>query len=121
MDREILTQGVIDSFLDGNYRTVKTTEEITVYRVFGGNAKSTGSFVTINKAISRIDAKIDMALLPEWKNTRMDEAEIIIPKGQQINIGENCTSSNRVDRYNIKRRGIVGDSNTTRTKCFKIN
>ncbi len=34
MDREILTQGVIDSFLDGNYRTVKTTEEITVYRVF---------------------------------------------------------------------------------------
>ncbi|EPC9930681.1 hypothetical protein [Listeria monocytogenes] len=59
-----------------------------MYRVFGGNAKSTGSFVTTNKAISRIDAKIDMALLPEWKNTRMYEAEIIIPKGQQINIGK---------------------------------
>lgn len=59
-----------------------------MYRVFGGNAKSTGSFVTTDKAISRIDAKIDMALLPEWKNTRMYEAEIIIPKGQQINIGK---------------------------------
>lgn len=34
MDREILSQGVIDSFLDGNYRTVKTTEEITVYREY---------------------------------------------------------------------------------------
>lgn len=34
MDREILPQGVIDSFLDGNYRTVKTTEEITVYREY---------------------------------------------------------------------------------------
>lgn len=77
--------------------------------------------MTSEKTISQIDAKIDMALLPGWKNTRMYEAEIIIPKGQQINIGENCTSSNRVDRYNIKRRGIVGDSNTTRTKCFKIN
>ncbi|EAA0300149.1 hypothetical protein J8L58_001596 [Listeria monocytogenes] len=34
MDREILPQGVIDSFLDGNYRTVKTTEEITGYREY---------------------------------------------------------------------------------------
>lgn len=34
MDREILPQGVIDSFLDGNYRTVKTTKEITVYREY---------------------------------------------------------------------------------------
>ncbi|EAC9146405.1 hypothetical protein KW02_04720 [Listeria monocytogenes] len=34
MDREILPQGVIDSFLDGNYRTVKNTEEITVYREY---------------------------------------------------------------------------------------
>ncbi|EOG9422198.1 hypothetical protein ACLLEW_000957 [Listeria monocytogenes] len=88
VDREILPDFIKDSFLDGNYRTVKTTEEITVYRVFGGNAKSTGSFVTTDKAISRIDAKIDMALLPGWKNTRMYEAEIIIPKGQQINIGK---------------------------------
>ncbi|HAO6030278.1 TPA: hypothetical protein IQA23_002881 [Listeria monocytogenes] len=44
--------------------------------------------MTTDKAISRIDAKIDMALLPGWKNTRMYEAEIIIPKGQQINIGK---------------------------------
>ncbi|HBM4664685.1 TPA: hypothetical protein LWS82_001762, partial [Listeria monocytogenes] len=44
--------------------------------------------MTSEKTISRIDAKIDMALLPGWKNTRMYEAEIIIPKGQQINIGK---------------------------------
>ncbi|HAA0651428.1 hypothetical protein HCA24_07080 [Listeria innocua] len=59
-----------------------------MYRVFGGNADAGGNFVTTDRAISRIDAKIDMALLPEWKNTRMYEAEIVIPKGQQINIGK---------------------------------
>ncbi|MBC1639995.1 hypothetical protein IA822_04310 [Listeria welshimeri] len=37
---------------------------------------------------SRIDTKIETALLPEWKNSRMYEAEIIIPKGQQLNIGK---------------------------------
>lgn len=88
VDREVLPDFLKDTFLDGNYRTVKTTEDIKVYRVFGGNADAGGSFVTTSKATSRIDAKIDMALLPEWKNTRMYEAEIIIPKGQHIHIGK---------------------------------
>ena len=36
----------------------------------------------------RIQAKIDTALLPEWKNTRQYEAVIKIPKGVELNIGK---------------------------------
>lgn len=77
-----------ESFLDSNYRTVRTTEDIKVYRVFGGSAKPGGAFVTTEPALSKIQAKIDAALLPEWKNTRQFEAEIIIPKGTVLSVGK---------------------------------
>ncbi|EJL96298.1 hemagluttinin repeat protein, partial [Pseudomonas sp. GM102] len=77
-----------ESFLDSNYRTVVTSEDITVYRVYGGNAQADGAFVSTSPAGNRIQAKIDAALLPEWKNTRIFEAEIVIPKGTQLNIGK---------------------------------
>jgi len=77
-----------ESFLDSNYRTVVTSEDITVYRVYGGNAQADGAFVSTSPAGNRIQAKIDAALLPEWKNTRVFEAEIVIPKGTQLDIGK---------------------------------
>ncbi|SHO58962.1 hypothetical protein [Vibrio quintilis] len=77
-----------ESFLDSNYRTVVTNQDITVYRVFGGNAKVQGAFVSTNPALNKIQAKIDAALLPEWKNTREFEAEIHVPKGTELNIGK---------------------------------
>ncbi|MBQ0215460.1 hypothetical protein KAH51_18650 [Proteus vulgaris] len=30
--------------------------------------------------------KIDAALLPEWKNTRQFEAQILVPKGTTLNV-----------------------------------
>lgn len=76
-----------DTFTDGVYRTVETTEDITVYRVFGGNADAGGAFATTSRAQSRIQTKNDSALLPEWKNSMKYEAEIVIPKGTKLNIG----------------------------------
>ncbi|MBF0786841.1 hypothetical protein IR123_02780 [Streptococcus sp. 19428wC2_LYSM12] len=35
-----------------------------------------------------MQAKIDTALKPEWKNSRMYEAEIRVPKGEVLNIGQ---------------------------------
>lgn len=69
------------------YRTVVTNEDIIVYRVFGGDADAGGTYATTMPALNRIQAKIDNALLPERKNTRMYEAKIVIPKGTTINIG----------------------------------
>ncbi len=79
---------VAESFTDSEYKTVVTNEDITVYRVFGGSAKQGGGFVSTKPAPNKIQAKIDAALLPEWKNTRAFEAEIVIPKGTRLNIGK---------------------------------
>ncbi|WP_236759926.1 RHS repeat domain-containing protein, partial [Aeromonas veronii] len=83
-----LPDWIKDSFLDGEYRTVKAKENITLYRVFGGHAEAGGGFVSTKPALSRIDAKIEAALRPDWKNTRMYEAEIIVPKGTILQVGK---------------------------------
>ncbi|TDB42670.1 hypothetical protein [Photorhabdus khanii] len=58
------------------------------YRVFGKEAKVDGSFVSTTSTGSRIQAKIDAALLPEWKNSREFEATILAPKGTVLQIGK---------------------------------
>lgn len=65
-----------------------TTEEIKLYRTFGGRAKELGAFTTTTPAQTRIDSKIETALLPEWGNSREFEIEITIPKGTILNIGK---------------------------------
>ncbi|MGF1727686.1 RHS repeat-associated core domain-containing protein [Photobacterium nomapromontoriensis] len=77
-----------ESFLDSTFRSVITNEDITVYRVFGSSANIQGAFVSTTPALSKIQVKIDSALLPEWKNTRKFEAEILIPKGTKLDIGK---------------------------------
>jgi hypothetical protein len=77
-----------ETYTDGQYRTVITNENITVYRTFGGKAGEDGAFATTVPAANRISSKIDSALLPEWKNSRQYEAVIEIPKGTELNIGK---------------------------------
>lgn len=95
-----MPEDIVQTFADGEYRTVVTNEDIVVYRVFGGNADAGGSFTTTTQAVNRIQAKVDNALLPEWKNTRMYEAKIVVPKGTTLNIG-------KVGEQIIKETGTV--------------
>ena len=88
INQESLPQKIIDTFKNGQYRTVVTDTEIKVYRIFGGRADAGGRFVTTTPSISRIDTKIDSALLPEWGGSMKYEAEITIPKGTKLNIGK---------------------------------
>jgi RHS repeat-associated protein len=83
-----LDSWIAESFTDGNYRTVKSNENLILYRTFGGNADAGGGFATTMPAANRIQAKIDGALLPEWGNSRMYEAMIEVPKGEVLNIGK---------------------------------
>ncbi|YCH32441.1 RHS repeat-associated core domain-containing protein [Erwinia sp. D4-22] len=88
IDKTDLPAWIKDSFKNGEYKTVMTTEEVILYRVFGGNAKMDGSFVSTSPALNKIQAKIDSALLPEWKNTRYFEATIKVPKGTVLQVGK---------------------------------
>ena len=77
---------VVESFQKGLYQTVITNENISVYRKFGGGsnqAKLNGGYATTEKNASRNDT----AVYPSWSSSRF-EAEIIIPKGQELNIGK---------------------------------
>ncbi|MBN8209820.1 hypothetical protein JI666_13770 [Bacillus sp. NTK071] len=67
-------------------------------------AKIHGSFITIIPAVNRINAKVNTALLPDWKNSRQYEAVIEVPKGEVLNIG-------RVEKQNTKTGALLkGDA-----------
>ncbi|MGG2091935.1 pre-toxin TG domain-containing protein [Bacillus sp. S13(2024)] len=87
IEKQNIPGSLASTFKDSNYRTVKTTEDVTFYRAFGGHADAGGTFVTTAPASNKIQAKIDLALLPEWKNTRQYEAVIKAPKGTILQIG----------------------------------
>ncbi len=82
-----MPESLAKTFKDGHYRTVVTNEDIVLYRSFGYKAKSNGGFATTSHIGSSIQAKIDLAILPEWKNSLQYEAEILVPKGTVLNIG----------------------------------
>ncbi len=88
IEKSPLPPSLASTFTNSEYKTVMTTENIVMYRVFGGNAKIDGSFVSTVSSGSRIQAKIDAALLPQWKNTRQFEATILVPKGTVLQLGE---------------------------------
>ena len=104
VEKHELQSWLIETYKDGQYRTVVTNEEITVYRVFGYNAEAGGAFATSNPAINRVQTKVDSAILPEWKNSLKYEAEIVIPKGTTLNIG-------RVgEQYTMSGARLAGDA-----------
>ena len=88
IEKSPLPPSLASTFTNSEYKTVMTTQDIIMYRVFGGNAKIDGSFVSTVSSGSRIQAKIDAALLPQWKNTRQFEATILVPKGTVLQLGE---------------------------------
>ena len=78
----------VESFLDGKFRTVVTDRPITVYRAYGGNANTLGSFVTTNPIATKESARESLALLPSLGNTIQKEVKICIPKCTRLNIGK---------------------------------
>lgn len=91
---------IVKSFLNSEYFTYITLDDIILYRVFGSfkndikdkyekpkGAKINGAFASTEFAESIIDAKIRFALDPTWKSTKMYEAKILVPKNTIISIG----------------------------------
>lgn len=96
LEKMPLPSEVVDSFLNGDYSTCKTTQELYLYRVYGRfkdstgqtkGARANGSFATTEFAESLIDVKMRLALNPRWYSTKMYESKILIPIGTIINVG----------------------------------
>ena len=109
VEKEPLSKQDSDSFLNGEYRTVVTTEDMILYRVYGGgstkegNPKTDSVFLTSREPKDRIVEKMDSALTNKWQgeyikpdgrieknlpNTREYYCDVYIPKGTRMNIGK---------------------------------
>lgn len=99
--KQALPDYIKSSFLDGDYITYETLEDLILYRTFGlyrlkinnnlyGNPKgasSLGGFASTEFAESLIDVKIRLALNPAWLSTKAYEEKILLPHGSIINVG----------------------------------
>lgn len=92
-----LKKEIVDSFLNGEYVTVQTTEELILYRIYGEykkgdgtivGAKLCGAFASTEFAESSIEVKVRLALDPKWLSTKMYEIKILVPTGTILNIGK---------------------------------
>jgi len=86
--QDVLPDSVKKTFKDGVYETVVTTEEVVLYRVFGGTAKARGSYASTTRASSQWEIRRDSALLPEWGNSASMEVTIVVPPGTRLQIGQ---------------------------------
>jgi len=94
-----LPEWLISSFANKVYHTYVTKVPLYFYRVFGQiaasnhpsatikGARSLGAFATTEFAESRCDAKLRLALKPQWLNTQMYEEKILLPANQTITVG----------------------------------
>lgn len=96
VERDKLKTQDAESFLDEKYETYVSREPIVMYRLYGKykreeaqpvGARLGGRFVSTEFAESAIDAKLRLALKPDWMNTKMYEAGLIVPAGTRLNIG----------------------------------
>lgn len=96
VEKELLPDDIVSSFLNKQYKTCKTLDGLILYRVFGlysqtnGEVKgagSSGGYASTEFAESLIDAKLRLALAPEWFSTKAYEEKILLPKGSIINVG----------------------------------
>ena len=100
-DEKVNLGELADTFFNREYCTYKTIKEMTLYRVFGlykkdvndvkekpNGAKINGSYASTEFAESIIDAKIRLALDPEWKNLKLYVAKILVPIGEKIHVGK---------------------------------
>lgn len=96
MEKDSLNDDLASTFLNKQYHTCKTLDELILYRVFGlyeqasgevKGARSSGGFASTEFAESLIDAKERLALDPKWFSTKAYEEKILLPKGCIINVG----------------------------------
>ena len=75
---------IANSFRGGSYTQTTLQSEVTLYRVYGGKAGELASWWSRTPPSGPMQAKMDLALLPEWGNSAQRVATIRVPKGTVI-------------------------------------
>ena len=88
------------SFRNGQYSTAVTKEDMILYRVYGGSARKQGRYLTPERPNDRMDSKMRLALLQQWKNAKTNYCEVYIPAGTKLYIGKAEAQSTR-DGYTL--------------------
>ncbi len=79
-----LSSGVVKTFTDGRVTPSVTQGEITLYRVWGEEGGRVGSYLTRTRPTSATQALNDLALDPQWGNSRTFVTEVRVPPGTPI-------------------------------------
>jgi hypothetical protein len=96
------TSSVADTFRSSSYFKVSYSEPTKLYRVFGGEAKELGPYWSRTKPFGPLQAQIDSAMLPEFKNTKKYWVEIEVPANKVMYEGSAS------EQYLISQGGEVG-------------
>ena len=68
-------------FRSGSYTSITSEKPVKLYRVYGGNADQLGSYCTTTKPSGPLQASLDSALDPAWRNTANHWVEVTLPSG----------------------------------------
>lgn len=79
-----LSPTIANTFRGGSYTQRTLLRPTTMYRVHGGSSGPVGSFLTRTRPLGPTQARIDMALNPQWGNTASTVTRFRIPAGTRI-------------------------------------
>lgn len=102
------SETVAETFRSGSYYEIIASSDINLYRVYGGKAPRIGSYWSTVKPSGPLQAQLDAALLPEWKNTATELAEMTIPKGTKYFRGATAPQALRADGSKVQIGELLG-------------
>jgi hypothetical protein len=79
-----LSPSIANTFRGGVYTERVLSEDLIVYRVYGGNVNKVGAWFTKTEPFGPLQAQMDLALNPEWGNAATNVTKVKIPKGTKI-------------------------------------
>jgi len=82
-----LPDAVANTFRGSSYTQITLSAPVTLYRVSGGRAEKIGQYWTTVRPLGPLQARIDLALKPEWGNTATQITTVKVPAGQTIYLG----------------------------------
>lgn len=102
---------VADTFRSSSYFEVTSKEPIKMYRVYGGNASELAPYWSRTKPTGPLQAQLDAAILPDFRNTAAKWVEIEVPAGTKFFDGAASPQYLRAHGSNMPVGQLLGGGN----------